>query len=65
MLKYTSLTYGGQWKNVPNEVDMTLPTGKRLFCSNRLHLMKRQQQLRRFVKAIKKLWNQGQWTRCC
>ena len=30
MLKYTSLTYGGQWKNVPNEVDMTLPTGKKV-----------------------------------
>src|SRR5699024_1817065 len=30
MLKYTSLTYGGQWKNVPNEVDMTLPTGEKV-----------------------------------
>ena len=30
MLKYTALTYGGQWKNVPNEIDMTLPTGEKV-----------------------------------
>ena len=30
MLKYTTLSYGGQWKNVPNEVDMTLPTGEKV-----------------------------------
>ena len=30
MLKYTALTYGGQWKNVPNEIDMTLPAGEKV-----------------------------------
>ncbi|MCI6232091.1 MAG: Fic family protein [Selenomonas sp.] len=29
LMKYTALSYGGRFKNIPNEIDMVLPTGER------------------------------------
>ena len=29
LMKYTSLSYGGRFKTVPNEIDLVLPTGER------------------------------------
>ncbi len=29
LLRYTALSYGGRFKTVPNEIDMTLPSGER------------------------------------